>query len=840
MKTTMARRTKVLPSGFCTLLFGSLLWTACQSQPADGRAGRPAREGSARRADPAAVRGFDVEHLAIDVALLPESRAIEGLTRIRLASARPDLAEIALDLQGLTVRSVRDVRAGELAWEHEDELLRVRLDGPLDPGELVELEVRYDGMPRTGLHFSGLRSDGSGPTQVFSQGAPQENSGWFPCVDRPYDRATSEVRVTMPERWVSFAPGVKIDSYVGEGTRTEHWQMDFAHPSYLVSLVAGEFVVKNGEWDGVPLVFAAEPQYESMMDATFEETDEVLAFFSDYTGVRYPYAKYSQVAVANFMWGGMENISATTLTPLTFDDARGRRDAQSHGLVAHEAAHQWFGDLLTCEDWSHVWLNEGFATYMTELYFEATRGRDVFRARMRDLQDEYLKMDRGGKRQAVVSGAYRDPSDLFDEQVYQGGAARLHYLRFLVGDDAFRAGVRTYVAENAGQSVTTATFQEAMEKVTGEDLDWFFEQWFRSAGYPEFTLAWNYDEKRDAIRLDVRQTQASGRGTPSVFRVPVDVEISDASGTSLHRLVVDERRQRFDLPGNGKPFYVRFDKGGYVPKVVQWSKAPAEWLAIANSDDDVNGRRDAVRALGELGREARLPNPEARETYVAELSNLLKSDPSPWVRAEAAEALGRAGGLEARERMKFAARNDPEARVRAASLRGLATFGTEREMIEFADAVFAEGFSYETMVAAAALRCASAPEQAYAYLTQKLFVTSPHDELCRLLLIELGRLDHPAVGDQLLRWSRDSSLSGPARGEALRQLAQQNTNRPRNARVIAEHLASDDFRLRKAAVEALVEMGDNTARKALEAYYEGTASEREKRIIEGSMRPRFP
>jgi len=340
------------------------------------------------------------------------------------------------------------------------------------------------------------------------------------------------------------------------------------------------------------------------------------------------------------------------------------------------------------------------------------------------------------------------------------------------------------------------------------------------------------------VRVDVRQVQGRSDGTPAVFRFPVTIEIHDASGYVEHELQVDDRRESFELATSGEPFYVLFDKGGWLPAIVSQTKSAEEWLALTTACDDVNARRDGVTALGRLASDALRTNSlHAHETYVAEIADRLARDSSPWVRSAAARALGEASGLEAREQLQVAARGDGAASVRVAALEALARFGPSVELADFARAAFDEGYSWRTMGAAAGLYVAANPEDAYAWLTQKLFVDSPHDELCRLLLVHLGGLGGAAVNDQLVRWARDESVDPTARAEAVRQLARQQVGRATNARAIAELLDHENHRLRRAAVEALAAIGDHGARQALKARYP-SATAPEKRVIEAALGPR--
>jgi aminopeptidase N len=424
-------------------------------------------------------------------------------------------------------------------------------------------------------------------------------------VDEPSERARVELEIDMPEGWIAVGPGARVATRTGSGRSTERWQLDFEHPAYLTSLVAGELVLVEDSWDGVPLLYLAEPHLAEYIEPTFGRTGEILAFLADSVGLAYPYPKYAQAAVDNFPWGGMENISATTLTPLLLADEATHRDQSPEHLVAHEAAHQWFGDLFTCADWSHLWLNEGFATYLTLLWVEHAHGVDEFRAQLREAQEAYLAQDVGHMRRPTVWNRWKEPDDVFDTRAYQGGAARLHLLRSILGDDAFCAGVRAYAAEHVGKSVVTDDLRRAFERASGRDLARFFGEWLYSPGFPEFRLTWSWDESAGEVELVVAQVQTSSDGTPAVFHVPVEIEVRTAEGARTHRVELDERRQRERFPCPTLPQYVRFDVHGVIPKRVQEEKPASEWLALARGCDDVNARREAVLVLGKLARAAR-------------------------------------------------------------------------------------------------------------------------------------------------------------------------------------------------------------------------------------------
>ena len=606
------------------------------------RAARDARSAlDFPRARPHAPResACDVRSYALELELLPEARSIRAECRVRLRALARPLAEVRLDLVGLEVEGARDERGRALAFRHADGVLALELAEELAPGCETELAIRYGGRPERGLWFSGQRPDGSGPTQVFSHGQTEGSRGWFPCFDAPSERAALELTLTFPAGWTMAASGQRVEAREENGRRTERWVLAFEHPAYLVGLVAGELLVLDGRAGDVPLSFLAEPRFEEWIEPTFAETDEILAFLEEWIGIPYPFAKYSQAAVDNFPWGGMENITATTLSPLLLGDERAHRDQAPCFLIAHEAAHQWFGDLFTCSDWSHLWLNEGFATYFSLLYLERTRGVDEFRAVMRETQEAYLREDVGPARRPIVCRVWKEPDDVFDARTYQGAAARLHLLRFVLGEATFQAGVRAFARENAGRGVVTADLQRALEGAAGRSLERFFRQWLLAPGFPEFVVDWEWDGDEHEVVLTVEQVQSSDDGTPEAFAAPVEVELRTPEGPRTFRLELEERRERFQLACPERPLYVHFDAHGWLPKRVRQEREPGEWIALARLAEDVNARREAVLALGRLAQDARERQRPA-EAELAELVARLHDDPSGWVRADAATALG--------------------------------------------------------------------------------------------------------------------------------------------------------------------------------------------------------
>ncbi|MEO2093577.1 MAG: M1 family aminopeptidase [bacterium] len=807
-------------------LCGLLLAVACQSSDFVPKS-TIAREHLARSLP------VDAEHYFLDLKLLPERRAIEGRARVRFVAREAGVTSVTLDLEGLTVSAVRGSDGEQLVFVQRAGQVICSLGRELDEGEAFTVELDYGGKPVKGLWF--VENSEGEVYQVFTQGECLDSRGWFPCFDFPAERATSELRVELPRHWISVAAGSRIDSGETPDGRFEHWRMNTPHPAYLTTLCAGELHAIEGEWDGIPLSFYADESYAEWMPFSFEETDEILAFLSHATGRRYPYPKYAQACVANFPFGGMENISATTLTETTLSDSLGQRDRDSHGLVAHEAAHQWFGDLLTCADWSHIWLNEGFATYFTQLYFEESRGLDEFRARMRDTQSSYTEADRGQNRRPTVHAIYRDPFDLFfGGQTYAGGACRLHYLRFILGDEGFFAGIRRYVADNEGRAVVTADLRRAMETASGRDLTTFFEQWFYQAGYPELNVDWSWDAARKLVLLEVEQVQEPKRGTPRVFDLEVDVELRLGKTRQVLRLVLDERSEEFEIAAASAPTWVRFDKHGWLPARTASRKSGTEWVAIAAEDDDVNGRRDAAHALGRML--LAVEDSESRRLYLSSLVSRLRDDSQPAVRRAAVEALAKMPAAVAAPHLEQAARKDENAGVRAAALRGMAGFGASPERAALAHEVYAEGYSWDVKIAAAGLLAAASPKTARKWLLERFDEPSPHGRLMAGLVRVLSGLESEIVIADVKTVLADSGAPDSAREAAADALGRRARYDREVRDLLFALLDENSHRLRQSAIKNLGRLRDTSAIPRLRRELAQSAHSPERRNIEKALK----
>lgn len=796
----------------CFVLLGPW-FSGCASTTAPPRGERP----------PTAAR-FDVEHYALDLAIDPVERSLSGTCRIRLWPTTSELNSAELDLVGLRVEGVLDVSGRALSFRQDEQSLRVELAETVALGTPAEFTVRYSGRPVRGLYFTAER-DGV-PTQLYSHGECVDARAWFPCQDEPWERATSELRVTVPRAWRVSAAGELLERREDGATATETWRTTFPHPAYLETLVAGEFAVETSSWDGIPLAYAAAPRLASELHATFDETAQVLAFFSSRTGVRYPYPKYAQNCVDGFQYGGMENVSATTLVDSCVTDAAARADASAIGLIAHEAAHQWFGDLVTCANWSNAWLNEGFATYFTALYLEAARGADEFSVAMDDQRRSWLARDVGSNRRPMVYAAPGDPIlNFFSGHVYEGGAVRLHHLRGLLGDAAFFRGVQLYLGENSGRGVVTDDLRGALETASGRSLRSHFDRWFLSPGHPRIEFVPSYSADRREIAIDVRQTQES-----APFPCLIEVEIADENGVRVERMELEGRSEQFVLYQALAPKWVRLDPRCALPAEIVERRTYDEWIAILAGAPDAAGRRNAVDYLG-----FRLREPmEAKlwELVTRSLTDAARNDRSPLVRKRIAELLDPTHKSAAKGTLVNLAVHDADPAVRAAAFRSLEACGADVNVAEFARAEVQRNASYAAVAAALGALVRAKPGDGFARLEADWRTPSPHGERSARVLAEIARLGDPRSLDLMRAVALDDSLPDAPRRIAINELGRVAATDSSARTALLSVLDSRRGNLRRDAIGALSTAVTPEVRTRLVALARSAVDGRERAAIE--------
>ena len=506
---------------------------------------------------------FDVQHYILRVAFDRYKKTITGDTTVVLKPLAAGFRTVELDAVDLTFSSVT---LGDtdttLTHRTTGEKVVVNLDRTYAPAETVSIRFKYTAKPAKGIYFVDADKDRS--AQIWTQGEPDEARHWFPSFDFPSDKATTEQYITAQADETVVGNGEMLGKASnGNGTATWHFRMPVPHSTYLVSFVIGRYAKIEEKYKDIPLGYYIYPGRESLVKDAYGRTVDMIGFFEEKTGVAYPYNKYDQTMVADFQFGGMENITATTMADseiFSADSEFGKGGVMD--LVSHELAHSWFGNLVTCKNWAELWLNEGFATFMEAAYRERTFGRAAYIAKVRsDALNVLIDDTITRRRHGLYNQRAGDVSSLFDNSsvTYSKGGAVLHILREQVGDQAFWKGVNIYLNRHKFASVESTDLKRAMEEASGQELKWFFDQWVYGASLPKITVTKAYDARNKTLRLTFTQTQKPDTIVPAVFRLPMEIEITTASGVKTEKVNITQRIQSVRLPVDGKPSDIVFD-----------------------------------------------------------------------------------------------------------------------------------------------------------------------------------------------------------------------------------------------------------------------------------------
>jgi aminopeptidase N len=770
-------------------------------------------------------RNFDTRHIALNLHFDWEREQVIGTETIVVAPLVNDLTRVELDAANMTFSSVKLGSGTALKYETSvpDQKIRITLDRPYQPSQELTLSIDYhtNGLQDRiiGLTGGGIRfikptaEDPNRPKQIWSQGESEYNHYWFPCYDHPNDFFTSELTATVEKPLSVVSNGKLVQTKENsDGTRTFHWSIEQPHASYLSSIIVGEYVPITSDYEGIPVTTYVYPSEVNEGKVTAARLPEMVKFFSEKTGLKYPYAKYAQTTVRDF-GGGMENISATTQTDNMIHDARTELDATSDGLQSHELAHQWFGDYVTCRNWSDIWLNESFATYFQAMWDEHKLGHDDFLyLDVRGNQNAYFGAWTQGNRRPIATKNYANPDAVFDTYAYPRGGAVLHMLRRNLGEANWWRAINHYLKKYANQPVETEQFRIAIEESTGQSLEWFFDEWLYRMGHPIFRVSQEYDATAKTVKLKVEQRQQVDTESqfPQVtfFRTPLEIEITTGSETRIEKVVVEPlKEQTFTFTADSKPLLVNFDYGGTVIKELEFAKTNDELIYQLSHDQDVLGRMWALGQLNTKMHGTTAPQPEKDELANA-VAKVLATDSFWGMRVEVAAALAGMPGDSVRQAL-LRATSDKRAAVRARAITSLATSKDPSLASTYQPLLTDE--SYAVIRAAAVALGQTKSPTAYDSLAKLLDTTSWRDTIRASALSGLGALQDKRALEIGLRYAGKGNQS-QVRAAALRLLGNVGKDDPRVYPVITDSftqaLGRTDFNLAFASADGLVSLGD--------------------------------
>ncbi|WP_426493201.1 M1 family aminopeptidase [Hymenobacter sp. 102] len=639
-------------------------------------------------AQPAATILHDLFDTRLDVRFDWNKQWLLGTAVLTLRPHFYPQSQLVLDAKGFDVKSVElmnGARKGkDLKFSYDKKKLTITLDRLYQRTEQYQVRVQYVAKPNElpkggseaitedkGLYFiNPLGTDKSKPRQVWTQGETKGSSCWFPTIDEPNQRMTQEISLTVESGQKTLSNGLLVSSRRNtDGSRTDTWKLNQPHAPYLAMLAVGNFAVVADSWRGKPVEYYVDPAYQYTAKRVFGNTPEMLEFFSKKLGVDFPWDKYAQVAVHDFVSGAMENTTASTFqqqmvqfTPRELPDVT--YDA-SESVIAHELFHQWFGDYVTTESWSNLPLNESFADYSELLWAEYKYGADAAALVQQTKLRNYLE-EAQMKREPLIRYRYATQEDMFDRHSYDKGGRVLHMLRKHVGDEAFFASLNRYLVHNKLSSVELAKLRIAFEETTGEDLMWFFDQWFLQRGHPELRVTHSYENSQVVLRVQ----QVQDTLYQPVYRLPVTVATWSGSQPTEHRILITKADQTFRLPVNQRPSLVKFDDEGMLLADIDETQSQEELLYQLSHARGYLQKYKAIQAL----------RSKSGDLLVSAAFRSMLNDPFWGTRVAALEGLRRYRGAEGsavRKDLQRVATSEKHGIVRATAIRVLSSFPNE-------------------------------------------------------------------------------------------------------------------------------------------------------------------
>jgi len=634
-----------------------------------------------RPVTPERSHDFDVYHYKIQLTFDLDAKTFHGENTITLTPLNDNFTECVLDAEEITVTEVLNQRYLSLKFNQTDTKLTVYFSRSYNYEDELSFTVKYHGKdPKEGLYFDDETEEH--PQMVSTDSWPDDAHHWIPCYDYPHDKVTQEMIITVKGNNKALSNGelISVTEDRKNNTKTYHWLMDHPHSTYLFMLAIAPFEIIRDSHKNVPIEHWVYKKDAKEAVYVFRKTPYMMDFFNNLYGYEYPWPKYAHVTSPH-QGGGAEATTATVLGEAVIHDEKAEKDYSFERVIAHELAHQWWGDLITLRSWEHTWLNESFGTYSDYLYTRYDKGSDEGAIDLLNKKNQYLREAHTRYMRPIVFIRYNRPQDNFDSHTYPKGAAVLHMLRFIMGDEPFFRTLQYFLHKHEFQPVDTHDFMIAVKEATGQNLDWFFEQWLFKPGHPFFDISYTYDEPAQKLRLKVVQTQDKWERVP-IYKTPVIIGITTPDEKLSEKIWLKEKEEEFEFDVAQKPLLVRFDEGNYLLKEWTFEKSLDE-LLYQLEHDDVIGR---MWAAGELV--TYKDNPNA-------INGLLESaynDPFWAVRRDAVEAMAQ---LNREKDIEFfrTKSGDDNSKVRTAAIRALGNF-RKPELVEFFKGRFEKDDSY--------------------------------------------------------------------------------------------------------------------------------------------------
>ena len=619
-----------------------------------------------------AKQTYDLLHTKLELKFNWELQQVFGKATLTVKPYFYPTDTILLDAVNFDIHDIRLVGETKIpVHQYDGEKIKITLPRKYTRQEKIQLYIDYTAKPEEssdqnagaissdkGLFFINPKGEVKNkPRQIWTQGETENNKKWFPTFDKPNERCSQEIFITVEDQFITLSNGKLISSSKNaDGTRTDYWRQDLPHAPYLCMLAVGEFHEEKEYWNNIPLQYYVEKGFKKSARKIFNHTPEMMDFFSQKLQYPYPWDKYAQVVVRDFVSGAMENTSAVIFGDFVQKTDRELIDNDNDYIVAHEMMHHWFGNLVTTEEWSNLTLNEGFANYAEYLWFEYKYGKERADYHRLTEMNGYFSQVYSQGAHPLVHYYYGNKEDMFDAHSYNKGGLVLHMLRQYTGDEAFFAALNKYLKDNAFSAVEIDELRMAFEDTIGEDLHWFFDQWFLQAGHPNFDVKYQYNEQNASLTIKVAQTQDSIQ-FPGVFKMPLEIATyNDAGEVFYHAFFMDKRQQDFTVNNlEKKPAVVVFDGKNSILGLIEEEKSQEEYISQYRLSKNFGDKIIALSNMTEkndildsllqepffflrtIGLES--VNEENYEKYVSKIQDMVLFDPHAQVRTSALQTL---------------------------------------------------------------------------------------------------------------------------------------------------------------------------------------------------------
>lgn len=758
-------------------------------------------------------RNVDIINVVIDITPDFTNETISATTTLTFKPIAKPIREWKLDAEDLRVTEVTG-SATITEFNSDDKKLTITFadDLPIDREQSVR--IIYTAAPKKGLYFRTPKQGyKAGNTHLFTQGEDMDSRFWFPTHDYPNEKFTSQIICHVPEGMIALGNGRKISEQKNPSTGliTFNWKQEKPHVAYLVCLVAGYFKSIEETYRDIPMAFFTVPSESAVAANSFAPTKEAMEFFEKEIGVPYPWEKYYQVCVTDFMFGGMENTSLTTLTEGTLFSKESENIHSSEGLVAHELAHQWFGDLVTCKDWSHAWLNEGFATYYAHLFDGHKNGRESMLYDLYQTARNITQRDAASDTKGLAHRRYDDSMEIFSGGIYPKGAWVLHMLRGQLGEDLFRKIVKTYLERHAYQTVETHDLSSVVEELSGRSFDQFFDQWIFRPHFPELNVTYTWDETLKTAKLNVKQTQPLTNDI-GLFNFPLKIRFKVGDENTDREIRIKEKAEDFSFKFEKAPTIVRLDPDMILLARTTFQPPRAATLAQLQDKNDMIGRVLAIQTL----------RSDSSDENIKRLRDILNNDSFVGVRQEAVSALRGIHTPAALEAL-LASTKQSDARVRIRVMDAIGSFYAEKAFAAHQSALKSEK-NPDILVESIQALAASPNKDATELLLQYANTNSFHQLVASRAITALRNRRDPSVIPALIdivkkRWDEFPTTVIVTSLNTLADLgADDEAQRPLVREFLTAHVNEPRERIQIAAIRGLGTLRDEKAIPVLEGF----------------------